>query len=58
VEFVDFADAVDAQAVLADAGAIAEAGGAGVAGAGDDFAETVAHGWFPRENEGLDGGRL
>ena len=35
---------VDAQAVLGDALAVAQAGGAGVAGAGGDLCESVAHG--------------
>ena len=43
VEFVDFAQRVDAQAVLGDAVAVAEAGGAGVAGAGVNLGEAVSH---------------
>jgi hypothetical protein len=39
---VGFADGVDAQAVLGRPATVAEAGGAGVAGAGDDFGQAVA----------------
>ena len=46
VELVDLAKAVDAQAVLGDPVAIAEAGGAGVAGAGVDLRKSVSHGLF------------
>ena len=42
IQLVDFADGVDAQAVLGRAAAVAEAGGAGVTGAGDDFGKAVA----------------
>ena len=45
VEFVDVAERGDARCILADARAVAEAGGAGVAGAGVDLGrESVAHG--------------
>ena len=37
VEFVDFADAVDTQAILADPFAVGQSGHAGIAGAGDYF---------------------
>ena len=43
VELVDFAQRVDAQAVLGNPLAVAEAGGAGVAGAGVDLGEAVSH---------------
>lgn len=50
VEFVDFPQGVDAGAVLAHPGAISQAGGAAISGAGDDFGKSVAHGllvsWF------------
>jgi hypothetical protein len=42
VQLVDLADGVDAQAVLGRPAAVAEAGGAGVAGAGDDLGKAVA----------------
>ena len=42
IPFIDLADAVNAPAVLCGAAAIAEAGGAGIAGAGDDFGQAVA----------------
>src|SRR5204862_4790816 len=44
VGLVDGADRVDARGVLRDARAVAEAGRAGVAGARDDLAQSVAHG--------------
>ena len=37
IQFIDFADGLDALAILVRARAVAEAGGAGVAGAGVDF---------------------
>ena len=43
VEFVDGADGFDARRVLRHARAVAEAGGPGIAGAGHDFGEAVAH---------------
>ena len=43
VGFVDVAQRLDTQAVLGDALAIAEAGGAGVAGAGVDLGKAVTH---------------
>ena len=43
VGFVHLAESVDAQAVLGNPVAIAEAGGAGVAGAGIDLGKAVAH---------------
>ena len=49
VELVDLADGGDPCRILADARAVAEAGGPGVAGAGDDLGEAVAHGrWLVR----------
>src|SRR5574343_546477 len=42
VEFVNFADGVDAQAVLGRPATVAKAGGAGIAGAGDDLRQAVA----------------
>ena len=44
VEFIDVAHGLDAQVVLWHAGAVAQAGGAVVAGAGGDLCESVAHG--------------
>jgi hypothetical protein len=35
---------VHAQAVFADAGVVAQAGGAGITGAGGDLCKSVAHG--------------
>jgi hypothetical protein len=43
VGLVDLAQRVDAQAVLGDALAVAQAGGAGVAGAGVDLGEAVTY---------------
>jgi hypothetical protein len=43
IEFVDFAQRVDACAVLAGAAAVAEAGAAVVAGARGDFGKSIAH---------------
>ena len=48
VQLVDGAVGLDAVAVLSDAAAVAEAGGAGIAGAGVDLAEAVAHGGVSR----------
>ena len=42
IQFVDFADGIDTQAILGRPAAIAEAGGAGVSGAGDDLGQAVA----------------
>ncbi len=42
IQFVNIADGVDAQAVLGRPAAVAEAGGAGVAGAGDDLRQAIA----------------
>ena len=47
VELVDLADDVDAQAVLGDSRAVAQAGRSGIAGARDNFREAVAHDLFP-----------
>ncbi|MDT4868936.1 hypothetical protein FQZ97_1039330 [compost metagenome] len=44
VEFVHVAHGVHAQVILGDAGVVAQPGGAGVAGAGGDLGEAVAHG--------------
>jgi hypothetical protein len=44
VGFIHFAQGVDAQAVLGHPVAVAEAGGAGVAGAGVNLGQAVAHG--------------
>jgi hypothetical protein len=44
VEFIDVAHGGDARRVLGGARTVAEAGGAGIAGAGVDFREAVSHG--------------
>jgi hypothetical protein len=44
VEFIDVAHGGDAGGILGGARTVAEAGGAGIAGAGVDFREAVSHG--------------
>ena len=44
IDFIHLAQGVDAQAVLGNPPAVAEAGGAGVAGTGVDLGKAVAHG--------------
>ena len=53
VEFINLADRIDAQAVLGCPAAIAEAGGAGIAGAGDDLREAVALALVCRRRSGF-----
>lgn len=51
VEFVDFTDAIDAQTIFADAAAVSQSGSPGVAGAGNDFAQTFAHDAHLKKND-------
>jgi len=46
IKLIDFADGVDAQAILGCPAAVAEAGGAGIAGARDDPGQAIALAFF------------